>query len=172
MKKLKTNVVLLLSTVAFLFASCGKAPEAPKPINMDELKVEIQKLEDAFAAAEKAKDADAVVAYYSDDAISYGRNSEPSVGKAAIREKIAEGLAKDTTGSSNVYKVVDLFAEGDMVVEIGSWTEMDAAGAEVKKGFYMSYFQKRDGKYLCVRDMNVSTMPLTPAVADSTAAPM
>jgi uncharacterized protein (TIGR02246 family) len=139
---------------------------------MDELKVEIQKLEDAFAAAEKAKDADGVVAYYSDDAISYGRNSEPSVGKAAIRQKVAEGLAKDTTGSTNVYKVVDLFAEGDMVVEIGSWTEMDAAGAEVKKGYYMSYFQKRDGKYLCVRDMNVSAMPVTPAVADSAAAPM
>jgi uncharacterized protein (TIGR02246 family) len=172
MKKVKSKVTLLISMVAVLFASCGTPPEAPKAINMDELKVEIQKMEDAFAAAEKAKDADAVAAYYSDDAVSYGRNSEPSVGKDAIKAKIAEGLAKDTIGSTNVYKVVDLFAEGDMVVEIGSWTEMDAAGAEIKKGYYMSYFQKRDGKYLCVRDMNVSTMPVKPAEPAATTAPM
>lgn len=36
---------------------------------------------------------------------------------------------------------------------------MDSTGTEKEKGFYMSYFQKRDGKYLCVRDMNVTTKP-------------
>ena len=46
-----------------------------------------------------------------------------------------------------------------MIVEIGSWTEMSPAGAEVNKGHYMSYFQKRDGKYVCVRDMNVTSNP-------------
>ena len=58
-----------------------------------------------------------------------------------------------------MYKVVDLFAEGNTAIEIGSWTVMNPAGAEVKKGHYMSYLQKRDGKYVCVRDMNVSSMP-------------
>ena len=46
-----------------------------------------------------------------------------------------------------------------MLVEIGSWTELSPAGAEVNKGHYMSYFQKRDGKYVCVRDMNVTSSP-------------
>ena len=114
-------------------------------------------MEDAFAAGEKAKDAAAVAAYYSDDAISYGRNSEPVSGKAAIQAKIADDIAKDSTNSSNVYKVVDLFADGNMAVEIGSWTRLDSTGAETKKGHYMSLFQKRDGKYVCVRDMNVSS---------------
>ena len=99
----------------------------------------------------------AVAAYYSDDAISYGRNSEPTSGKAAIQAKIAEGIAKDTTGKTNVYKVVDLFAEGNSAVEIGSWTEISPSGEELSKGHYMSYFQKKDGKYVCVRDMNVSS---------------
>jgi len=116
-------------------------------------------MEDAFSAAEKAKDAEKVAAYYSDDAISYGRNKQPLSGKAAIKESIAKDLASDTTGNSNVYKVVDLFGEGNMLVEIGSWTELSPAGAEVEKGHYMSYFQKKDGKYVCVRDMNVTSTP-------------
>ena len=116
-------------------------------------------MEDAFAAAEKAKDADKVIVYYSDDAISYSRNRMPEIGKTAIKESLAKRLAEDTTGNTNVYKVVDLFGEGNMLVEIGSWSEISPAGAEVNKGHYMSYFQKRDGKYVCVRDMNVTSNP-------------
>lgn len=127
---------------------------------MDMIKSEIQAMEDAYAAGEKAKDADAVVAYYSEDAISYSRNSQPLSGKAAIRESIAKRIAEDTTGNYNVYKVVDLFAEGNTAVEVGSWTEYDADGNEKENGNYMSYFQKRDGKYICVRDMSTTTAPL------------
>ena len=131
---------------------------------MNTLKTEIQGMEDAFAAAEKTKDADKVVAYYSDDAISYSRNQPPAVGKAAIKDAIAKSLAKDSTGDYNVYKIVDLFAEGNTATEIGSWTKMNAAGQKTDNGYYMSYFQKRDGKYVCVRDMNVSESPAKPAM--------
>ena len=44
---------------------------------------------------------------------------------------------------------------------------MDSAesfGAKVDEGHYMSYFQKRDGKYVCVRDMNVTSTPAKPAM--------
>ncbi len=156
---MKSTLTLFFGITALLFVSCEKPVEAPKPIDMDKLKVEIQKLEDAFAAAEKAKDAAAVAAYYSEDAISYSRNAEPVSGRGNIQKQIEEGIAKDTTGTHNVYKVVDLFAEGNTAVEIGSWTKMNPAGEVIKTGHYMSYFQKRDGKYVCVRDMNVSSTP-------------
>jgi ketosteroid isomerase-like protein len=146
----------LLAFTAIVLAGCT-APEKTEAIDMDAVRAEIQAMEDAYAAGEKAKDADAVVAYYSDDAISYSRNRQPLKGKAAIKEDIANSIAKDTTGNYNVYKVVDLFAEGNSAVEIGSWTSMDADGNEVENGNYMSYFQKRDGKYICVRDMTTTT---------------
>jgi hypothetical protein len=57
---------------------------------------------------------------------------------------------------------VDLFADGDLLVEIGSWTNTDKSG-EVKKGHYMSVFQNRNGKYTCIRDMSVTSMPLKKA---------
>ena len=101
-----------------------------------------------------------MAAYYADDAISYTRNKQPLLGKAAIRDNIANNIAKDTTETYNIYKVVDLFAEGNIAVEIGSWTEFDASGKETENGNYMSFFEKRDGKYICVRDMSVTTSPL------------
>jgi len=149
---------LLFGAVLFISACSTKTEEA-KPIDMDQLKTEIQAMEDAFSAGEKAKDVDAVAVYYSEDATSYNRNEPPSVGMAAIKEKIARNIAGDSTGVYYVYKVVDLFAEGNSATEIGSWTKFDAAGTEIGNGYYMSYFQKRDGKYKCVRDMSVTTSP-------------
>lgn len=160
MKK-SIKLIGFLVFTALIFTACAEA-EKKETIDLDAVKAEIQAMEDAFAAGEKAKDADAVAAYYSEDAISYSRNREPLSGRAAIRDNIANNIAKDTTGNYNVYKVVDLFAEGDSAVEIGSWTEFDADGNEMEHGNYMSYFQKRDGKYVCVRDMTTTTKAAKP----------
>ena len=149
----------LLVFTALIFSACSTT-EKKETIDMEKVKGEIQAMEDAYAAAEKAKDADGVAAYYSDDAMSYSRNTQPLSGKAAIRENIANNIAKDSTGNYNVYKVVDLFADGNTAVEIGSWTEFDASGTELENGNYMSYFQKRNGKYICVRDMSTTTSPV------------
>lgn len=169
-----TYVLSLLTFVALTFSSCTNPEtaetvekEMPEEVTIDmaNLKIEIQAMEDAYAAAEQTKDADAIVtAYYSENAISYSRNKEPAVGREAIGASIAEGIANDTLGGHNVYKVVDLFAEGNLAVEIGSWTEIDASGAEGETGFYMSYFEKEDGKYKCVRDMNVTTKTMKDAM--------
>ncbi len=158
MKKISRLLSFLLLTI-FTFFACT-SPEKSEPIDMAKLKVEIQAMEDAYSSAENDKDADGVAAYYSDDAMSYGRNEQPISGKAAIRESIAKRIKNDTTGNYNVYKVVDLFADGNSAVELGSWTEFNSSGSEIGNGNYMSYFEKRDGKYLCVRDMNSSTKPL------------
>lgn len=152
----------LLGLVLILFSACNAPSEAK--IDVEKLKPEIQAMEDAFAAGEKAKNVDSVAMYYSEDAISYNRNEPPSVGMAAIKEKISKGFAKDTMGDYNVYKVVDLFADGNVATEVGSWTKMNAAGQKIENGYYMSYFQKRDGKYKCVRDMSITESPAKPAM--------
>lgn len=154
----------LLGIAALFFTACNTTGEKKEAVDMDKLKTEIQAMEDAFAAGEKAKDVNAVAVYYADDATSYNRNEPPSVGMAAVKEKIAKGFARDTTGKYNVYKVVDLYAQGNSATEVGSWTEMNAAGEKTDSGYYMSYFEKRDGKYKCVRDMGVTETPVKPAM--------
>jgi ketosteroid isomerase-like protein len=152
------NLLLVVISVAVL-SGCQSKATPPEPINMENVKAEIQKMEDAYAAAEKEKNTEGVLAYYADDAVTYSRNREPLKGKDAMRKSIADRLAKDTSGNVDVYKIVDLYAEGNSAVEIGSWTTVNPAGVEVDKGHYMSYFEKRNGKYVCVRDMNVGSMP-------------
>lgn len=157
--KLKLTLAALIGVTLFVFSACSSSKEEAKPVDMEKLKAEIQAMEDAFAAGEKAKDADAVAKYYADDAVSYSRNKPPSVGKPAIRESIAKGIVEDSAGQVNVYKVVDLFAEGNLVVEIGSFTTTLGDGTPKDNGHYMSLFEKRDGKYVCIRDMNVTSNP-------------
>jgi len=161
-KKLGINGLLL--ALLLLVVACA-TEEKQAPIDMESVKAEIQAIEDGYAAAEKAKDAKAVAAYYSEDAISYSRNQQPVSGRPAIEAMIAKRLKNDTTGTYNVYKVVDLFAEGNTAVEVGSWTEYDTAGTELENGYYMSYFRKNSqGTYECVRDMSVTTKAATPGM--------
>ena len=153
------QLAVLFVMFALLFSACSAPAGDSKALDMDKVKPQIQAMEDAFAAGEKAKDVNAVAAYYANDAISYSRDEEPFSGIEAIKKHIADNIAKDS-GNVNVYKVVDLFGEGNTLVEIGSWTSVNPSGAEVDKGYYMSCFQKQaDGTYKCIRDMNVTSMP-------------
>jgi ketosteroid isomerase-like protein len=149
----------ILAVTLLILSACATT-EQEETLDMEKVRVEIQAMEDAFTAGEKAKDADAVAAYYSNDAISYSRNSTPLSGKAAITANILNNMAKDTLGNYSVYKLVDVFAEGNTAIEVGSWVQFNASGKEVDSGNFMSYFQKRDGKYLCVRDMSTTASPV------------
>jgi ketosteroid isomerase-like protein len=154
------QVALLAAIPVLLFSCSPKEKTAGAAVDLEKARTEIQAMEDAYSKAEAAKDAEGVIVYYADNAISYHRNEAASNGKAAIKAFHQNRFAKDTTGNKNVYKVVDLFAEGNMLVEIGSWEEVSPAGASVDTGFYMSYFEKKGDKYVCVRDMSLSTKPL------------
>ena len=150
----------LLPLIAILFfSSCSGSEPKTETVDKDKVKTEIQALEDGFAAAEKARNVDGVAVYYSENATSFGRNEAPSVGMTAIKDKITRGFATDSIGDYNVYKVKDLYVEGNTAAEIGTWTKHKADGKEVDNGHYMAYFEKKDGKYQCVRDMAVSSTP-------------
>jgi len=155
----KTMQWALLASVSILLFSCSPKEKTAGTVDLEKVKVEIQAMEDAYSKAEAAKDAEGVVAYYADNAVSYHRNEPASNGKATIKAFHEGRFAKDTTGNRNVYKVIDLFGEGNMLVEIGSWDEIDPSGVTVDSGNYMSYFEKKGDKYLCVRDMSLSTKP-------------
>jgi uncharacterized protein (TIGR02246 family) len=163
---MKKNIKLFTVLAFFILTitACSIKEKEEEAVDIEQVKSDIQALEDAYAAGENAKDASAVADYYSEDAISYSRNRQPVKGREAIKENIAANMVNDTLGNYNVYKIVDLFAEGDTAVEIGSWTEFDADGNEVQNGNYMSYFEKRDGNYVCVRDMSTTTSPVKSAM--------
>lgn len=146
--------------LALFFTSCGTPPPPAAPaVDMAALTAEIQAMEDAYATASIAKDPDAVMAYYADDVVSYAREKEPAQGKAALRQRLAEGMGKDTVGVQPTFKVLELFVGDDHVTEIGSWTDTDPAGTVVDHGTYFSVFRKNGDKWQCIRDISVSAKP-------------
>ncbi|MCF8238837.1 MAG: DUF4440 domain-containing protein [Saprospiraceae bacterium] len=165
------NPLLLIFALAIMgLTACNQPAEKP-PVDMDALTAEIQAMEDAYMTAEIAKDADGIVAYYADDVTSYGANRAPSVGKDVIRTQLAERMAKDTTGNTPKFKVLELYVGDDHITEIGSWTEIAPDGSVADNGTYFSIFKKNaDGKWACIRDMAVSHTPKKEAAEAAPAA--
>lgn len=156
---MKNPLLFFLAFALVGMVACNQAPVEPA-VDMDALTLEIQAMEDAYMTAEIAKDADAIVAYYADDVTSYGSNRAPSVGKDAIRTSLAERMAKDTSGNSPTFKVMELYVGDDHITEIGSWTETAPDGSVADNGTYISIFKKNaEGKWACIRDMAVSHTP-------------
>jgi uncharacterized protein (TIGR02246 family) len=130
------------------------AEHMPAKPDLAKIKTDIQELENAWADADNARDTNKVAAFYADDAVSLSNNKPMSVGKAAIRQDIAASLAKRAKGSTVSYNVLDVFGDENMATEVGKTTIMDVSGKVTYTGKYMAVWEKRNGKYICIRDIN------------------
>jgi ketosteroid isomerase-like protein len=157
-KILKGGLVILTMT---LFMGCNEKKEAPVvAVDKDAIKTEIQAMEDAFAMAYNSRNTDGIM-YYADDAISFSNGKKPLQGKSAIHESMKEDLMTFPKGATISFetKEVHVANDGNQVVEIGGYTVVDSTNTKKMSGNFMSLFEKRDGKYICIRDMGISDMP-------------
>jgi ketosteroid isomerase-like protein len=152
------SLITCLAVTLLFFFSCTTPPAEPT-VDMESVKAEITAMEAAFTEASNAKDVDALLAYYADDAKSMAPNKPTLVGKDAIKADLMEDMASDTTATTSTMAVTDLWAAGNIAVETGTWTVTDEGGKVVNKGKYMSLFENRDGKYVCIRDIWNTDMP-------------
>lgn len=118
-----------------------------------QLKKEIQEQETAWSNADNARDVNAVAAFYADDAISLATDKPMLVGNAAIKKDIEESMAKKSKGSKLSYDVLDAYGDDDHVAEVGKTTRMDSTGKVTSTGKYMAIWEKRNGKWICIRDI-------------------
>ena len=125
---------------------------AGKP-DLSKIKAEIQTLESSWAAADNARNANMVAAFYADDAVSLANNKPMLVGKAAIQKDVAESIAKRAKGSTVSYDIMDVFGNENTVTEVGKETVKDSSGKTISTGKYMAIWEKRNGKYICIRDI-------------------
>ena len=152
------NKGILCSAMSLLFA-CTPGKEAPPTVDKEQIKKEIQAKEDAFAALynnSEVKD----IGYYADDATTFFQNAAPLVGKEAIIEFLKSDLVSNTNKISFKTNEVFVSSDANQVVEIGYFTVVDATNTPINSGNYMSLFEKRNGSYVCVRDMSASDRPL------------
>ena len=158
MKNKALKGVLLVGITTVMFACETKKEEASTTsVDKEQIKKEIQAKEDSFAElynTGQVKD----IGYYADDASSFFQNRPPLIGKEAIVDYLRSAITSTTNKISFTTKDVFVSNDGNQVVEIGYYKVIDSTNTPVNTGNYMSLFEKRDGKYVCVRDMSASDM--------------
>ena len=151
----------LLSGTLMLMISCNSKQETSATtttVDKEQIKKEIQAKEDAFAELYNTGELKNI-GYYADDATTFFQNRPPLVGREAIVEFYKSAITSTTNRISFTSKDIFISNDGNQVVEIGYFKVVDSTNAPVNSGNYMSLFEKRDGKYVCVRDMSASDMP-------------
>jgi len=159
---MKNKVLMggLLGVLLTLSIACNQKKEEPvaaPAIDKEQIKTEIQAIENAFAEVYNTGNIDAVT-YYADDATSYFNGKLPIVGKEAIHQSMKEELAGFGKGDKIAFETKEVYVanDGKHVMEIGAFQFTDSTGTKLRSGNYFSLFEKRDGKYVCIRDMGNS----------------
>ena len=154
------NMILkgaLIVCIAVLILGCngnqGKLDSSA--VDKEQIKKEIQAKEDQFAELYNKNELKNI-GYYADDAVSYLQNRPPLVGRDSIIEFLKNDIISNTDKISFTTKEVFVSSDGNMVVEFGYFKVVDTFNNPLNTGHYMSYFEKRNGKYVAVRDMSAS----------------
>ena len=157
------NVIIkgtLLGGIMILMFSCNSGKEeSAVGVDKEQVKKEIQAKEDEFAATYNSgvlKN----IGYYADDAISFFQNRPALVGKDAIVEFLKSDLSANSNKISFKTNEVFVSNDGNLVVEVGHFTVVDSTNTGINRGNYMSLFEKRNGKYVCVRDMSAADVTI------------
>jgi ketosteroid isomerase-like protein len=162
---MKKNILAaaLLSYMICVMVACApkQEPVAAPVIDKEQIKKEIQDKENEFAEVYNKGEL-RNIGYYADDAISFSQNKSPLVGRDAIVQFLKDGLDASSKGNKISFTTNEVFVSNDanQVVEIGYYKLTDSTDVAINTGNYMVLFEKRDGKYVVVRDMSASDMPL------------
>jgi ketosteroid isomerase-like protein len=160
---MKNNIAkgVLFGCLSALVISCNAKSDQPAMpvVDKEQIKKDIQAKENDFAAVyNKGELKD--IGYYADDATTFFPNRSPLVGKQAIIDFLKTDLYSNTDKLSFNTNEGFVSNDGNQVLEIGNFKLVDSVNVIINTGNYMSYFEKRNDKYVCVRDMSASDIPL------------
>jgi ketosteroid isomerase-like protein len=150
-------------------AGCGK--EEPKDTRVAD-EAAIRNTDTQWAKAAAAKDVDATVAYYSDDASLLPPNAPMASDKASIRAAWAGLVGPDTSLSWQATKV-EAARSGDLGYVMGTYEmeSKDASGkAESDRGKFVEVWKKQaDGNWKAAVDIFNSDLPVAAAKPEAAA---
>ena len=144
-----------------LTAACNQA-DAPDTRTADE--AAIREADAAWSKAAEARDLEAVISYYSDDAQLLPPNSPIATDKKSIRASWAPLMAPEFAVSWKVSKV-EVARAGDLAYVIGTY--LIAMKPSPETGKLIEVWKKQsDGKWKCIADTFNSDLPLPAPAAE------
>jgi len=151
--------ILIISMASLMVLACNtdNKTKTSTDIKLDkgQIQTEIQKLENAYQESLNLKNTDGIKDFYADDARTYMYGKPVGLGKAAIIEGIQKDYTTAPKGNKISFSIKDILIsnDGGQVVEIGGFKIADTADKTLITGHYFALFEKREGKYVCVREM-------------------
>jgi ketosteroid isomerase-like protein len=163
------RTLLLMSAAMFaalFFNACSKPQPADNRVADS---AAVQKADADWSAAAQAKQADAWVAFYADDAVVLPPNDKMATNKDAIRKTITDLLALPGLSVSWQTTKAEAARSGDLAYTYGTYelTSDDASGKPTSDhGKYSEVWKKQaDGSWKCIVDMWSSDLRVAPAPA-------
>ena len=143
--------------------SACTTPPAPKPVDYAH---EIREAESARMKAAGAKDLDAFVAFYADDASLLNPNAPIFTGKQPIKDELKPMLADPQFSLGLMPTRVEVSKSGDLAYTQGPYkmTFSDIRGNKFEdEGKYLTVWRRLpDGNWKIVEDTMDSDLPLPP----------
>lgn len=143
-------VAIVVLPVLGLTVGCAQPVAQDSP----EIAARSQAWEDAF----NAKDVDALVAFYSADALVLPSHAPMGRGSDVVRGVFDEMIS---AGLSGTLDTLEATAVGDLGVHTGTYT-LSAGGVEVDRGKFMETWRKIDGEWRITADIFNSDLPAAP----------
>jgi uncharacterized protein (TIGR02246 family) len=146
-----------------LILACAGAPPAADTA-ADE--AALRAADSTWFTAVNRGDVDGMTALYAEDAIVNVPGAPPARGSAAIRGVLAKDI--ENANKAGVKLVpgpdIEVGVSGDLGWIWNTFTATDKAGATVDAGKYLTLAERRDGKWLIIRDIwNSDNSPAPPA---------
>ena len=170
MSKLKQIVILAASLLAL--AACAKtpAPDTAAAADADAIRA----VNVAWNKAFNAGDGAGVAALYAEDAVLMAPGAPTVRGKASISEYYAKDAAASAAAGLTIADgpTSDVAQSGDLAWQSGTYTSTDKSGATADAGKFLTVFQRKDGKWMIVRDTwNSDTAPAAQTASAAAPAP-
>ena len=109
----------------------------------------------AWFKAYNAHDVDAITALYADDAVVSAPGAPSARGAAAIKQAFQKDIAAATKAgiANNAGTSGETGVSGDLAWEWNTYSATDKSGKVVEKGKYVTVFERRNGKWVIIRDI-------------------
>jgi uncharacterized protein (TIGR02246 family) len=160
MNNFRKLTVLVASFVAL--AACAKTAPPAASTTADETAIRAVNI--AWNKAYNAGDGAAVAALYAEDAVLNAPGKPMVRGKASLTEYYVKDAAEFAATGATVADdpVGDVGQSGDLAWQSGTYKNTDKSGTTVDSGKFLTVFQRKDGKWLIIRDTwNSDAAPAT-----------
>jgi uncharacterized protein (TIGR02246 family) len=162
MSELNKLIILAASLVALAACTKTAAPDTGADA--------IRAVNIAWNKAYNSGDGTAVAALYAEDAVLLAPGAPPVRGKASITEYYAKDAPAFAAAGLTVADAPksDVAESGDLAWQSGTYKNTDRSGATVDSGKFLTVFQRKDGKWMIIRDTWNSDAAPSAAPAAST----